>query len=159
MLRNIASIEVQGTLPPDVKERMLKNVPTPPRKRQARTPSDELEGSVIKQVTELLNIHPLIAFAVRQNSGAAGRVDERGHVIPIWFYKIIRQRESFRLPDFWGLLTSGRMFALEAKRVGWKAPGDQREREQAAFLNFLKSFGHIGEFVRSAEEAKTALET
>lgn len=124
-------------------------------KRAASVPSGKvavpLEADVSKAVSQYLSVHPKVKFAVRQNSGAAMMTGKGGAQIPIWFYRFAaRKGVEMRITDFWGLLTDGRCFALEIKRPGWTKPTDQREREQA---NFIEVVG-LGGFVTCVEDVE-----
>jgi hypothetical protein len=102
----------------------------------------------------LLAHHPKVLFAVRQNSG----MSQNASGTPIWFYRWVRSRTKMRVTDFWGLLTDGRMFALEAKNRLWKAPSGEREMEQQAFLTAIREAGGVAGFVTSAEQAQRIIE-
>lgn len=113
-----------------------------------------LEADVSKAVSQYLAVHPKVKFAVRQNSGAAMMTGKGGAQIPIWFYKFAaRKGVEMRITDYWGILTDGRCFALEVKRPGWTKPTDQREREQA---NFIEVVG-LGGFVTCVEDVERIL--
>ena len=116
----------------------------------------DLEGPVIKAVGELLGVHPLILFAVRQNSGALPYHRE-GRAVPVWFYKLARRPEPMTIVDYWGFLKDGRPLALECKRPDWKKPRTEHEDRQQAFLRMIEAIGGIGGFVRSADEANALL--
>ena len=124
------------------------------RKQNKVTPEEDLEAGVISEVGQMLAIHPDVLFAVRQNSGAS--LNENGAYV--WFYRFVTVREKMRMSDYWGMLKSGRMFALECKRRNWKAPSGQREWEQENFINKVKSHKGRAGFVRGAEEAMAVLE-
>jgi len=60
-----------------------------------------------------------------------------------------------RTPDFWGLHKDNfgvRLFAIECKRRNWTKPTDQREHEQAAFLQMVRDAGGVGIFATCAED-------
>lgn len=57
-----------------------------------------------------------------------------------------------------GTRTIARFLALEVKMVGGMGKQVEREAEQAAWLDFVRRMGGIGEFVTSAEEACAILE-
>jgi hypothetical protein len=77
---------------------------------------------------------------------------------PIYFYRWARSRVKMRIVDFWGMLTDGVMFALEAKNRNWKKPSGEREMEQKAFLDTVSSHGGVSGFVTSAEQARVIIE-
>lgn len=127
--------------------------------RAPAKPNDDSEAAVMREVADVIDKHPKILFAVRQNSGAA----TIGNT-PIWFWKWLRRRGvEMTLTDIWGMLTDGRMFAIEGKERNWKhvGTGDTekaiRERRQEAFINVVKSAGGVGGFVTSAEQAMEIL--
>lgn len=122
--------------------------------RSVVNPSDphDLEASVMREVASVLAKHPKVLFAIRQNSGSM-EVESNGNKMPIWFYRWARSRESMTLPDYWGLLTDGRMFALECKRRNWIKPTGEREGKQLAFLLTVRYARGIGEFVTCGEDA------
>lgn len=135
----------------------------PPKKeRVTREPSDDTEAPVLRAVGELLAKHHTVLFAIRQNSGmryseytnAAGEKKESY----TWFYKWARRRsKNMRITDYWGLLTDGRMFAIECKRPSWTKPTDDREREQLEFILTVRYAGGLAGFARSADEAQSIL--
>ena len=130
----------------------------PAPKREHKPSGQPLEADVLRAVGELLAVHPKVLFAVRQNSGALPYKDTRGAMIPVWFYKIVRSREKVRISDYWGLLISGRMFAIECKRPSWIEVRNDREREQEAFLRLITLCHGSAGFARSSEEAKRIIE-
>ena len=127
----------------------------PKRERAAPKPTGvPLEADVSKAVSQYLAMHPKVKFAVRQNSGAATMTGKGGAQIPIWFYRFAaRKGVEMRITDYWGLMTDGRMFAIEVKRPGWSKPTDQREREQA---NFIEVVG-LGGFVTCVDDVERIL--
>lgn len=125
----------------------------PKREIVNHTDKDQLEASVISEVSSLLAKHPKVMFAVRQNSGALNNQNN----VPIYFHNVIREPESMRMSDFWGITTDSRLFAFEAKRRNWTHPTDQRERDQKAFLVMVNACGGIGRFVTCAEDVIEAL--
>lgn len=134
------------------------NRPPPKRERKPNGSSGQpLEADTLRAVSELLATHPKVLFAVRQNSGAMQYQNAGGRSVPVWFYKWTKRAAKMRISDHWGLLTDGRMFALESKRPGWRGPSDLREFEQLEFINTVKAAGGIGGFVTSAEEALALL--
>ena len=125
-------------------------------KREVVNHSDknELEAAVLREVGQLLAIHPQVAFAVRQNSGAAWMRGAGGKDMPVSFYKMVRVPEPMVVTDYWGIMRDGRLLAIECKRRSWTKPTDERERNQAAFLNMVNDFGGIGIFATCAENVE-----
>lgn len=132
-----------------------------PPKREIKNHSDksELEAAVLREVGELLAVHPLVLFAVRQNSGAAYLTGKGGADVPVWFYKFVRSRTPLRISDYWGLLTDGRPFAVECKRRDWKTPSGQREIEQRDFLLTIRGAGGTACFATCADDVVKMLDT
>ena len=128
----------------------------PRAQRQAKDNPDN-ENHVIREVSELLAVHPKVLFAVRQNSGGASYEAKSGKYAPLMFYRILTSQDV-TVTDFWGIMRDGRMLALEAKRRDWKEPKEDREFRQAAFLMLVRNCGGIGAFVRGTDEAKIALD-
>ena len=118
--------------------------------RERAAPRD-LEGPVVKAISELLAVHPKVLFAVRQNSGAAG---EHGH---IHFYRILTHGKEITVVDFWGILRDGRMFACEAKAPGFKGPRTDREMKQFNFLQMVRNSGGVACFADCVDDVLHAL--
>ena len=142
---------------PEPRKRRSKPEPEGVDIDRVHRPQPPLESEVVTAISLLLNLHPKILFAVRQNSGAASYEAASGRYAPVQFYRILRSSENMTVVDFWGLLRSGRMFAIEAKRPGWKGPHGDREHKQAAFLAMVRETGGIGIFATSADEVTNAL--
>lgn len=134
------------------------HIPVKP-KREIVNHSDkhELEASVIADISKLLAHHPKILFACRSNSGAAYMLGRDGKEMPVTFNRIIRSPVQMRISDFWGITKDGRPFAIECKRRNWTKPADQREHEQAAFLQMVRDAGGIGVFATCAEDVMGAI--
>jgi hypothetical protein len=132
-------------------------MPKEKRVRAASVPSDDTEAPVIKAVGELLAAHPLVLFAVRQNSGAMYYENSQRQQVPVWFYRWARSRVKMRITDYWGLLIGGRMLAIECKKPSWTKPTDDREREQQAFIMTVRANGGAGGFATCVEDAERIL--
>ena len=126
----------------------------PKREIVNHSPKDELEASVIADISKLLAHHPKVLFACRSNSGAAYMTGRDGKEMPVTFNRIIRAPFDIRIVDFWGILQDGsfRLFSVECKRRSWTKPTDQREHEQAAFLQMVRDAGGIGIFATCVED-------
>ncbi len=138
----------------DAPSEILNNVPDskPRAERVSR------EGPVVAAISELLAVHPRVLWALRVNSGMASYEAKSGKYAPVHFHKWLRSPMPMRMPDFFGMMEDGRCIALEAKNPQWVKPTDQREREQADFLQLIRAHGGIGEFVRSVDDAQRAIE-
>ncbi len=148
----------------------------PPRHHTRNPPMDgvdidaahkrrDLEGPVVKAIGELLAAHPLVLFAVRQNSGAASYEAKSGHYAPVHFYRILTHGKEITITDFWGILRHedwilppSRLLAIEAKAPGWTKPRTEREFKQANFLALVRNAGGRAGFATSADEAKAIIE-
>jgi len=125
------------------------------RAHTKRMADDDSEASVMREVGELLSVHPKVLFAVRQNSGMAYSESKA----PIYFYRWARSKVKMRISDFWGMLTDGRMLALEVKNRKWTKPSGEREAEQQNFLLTVKYAGGVSGFVTSATQAQSIIES
>lgn len=135
----------------------------------------QLEAPVVAAISGLLALHPRVIWAARFNSGAASFNAANGKYQPIWFHRFLRSPEKMRMPDFFGLYATARTFklrdpmlrteeialyvplAIEAKAPGWTKPRDDREREQAAFLEMIRNCGGVALFATSADQVAEAL--
>ena len=131
----------------------------PTRSAPVKSDPSTLEASVMTELAQVYHTHPNILFAVRQNSGSS----QIGNSY-VWFWKWMRRNSvEMTLVDTWGLLRDGRMFAIEAKRPGWKGVGTGdseqavKERRQQNFINVVKVGGGVGGFVTSGEQALAIL--
>ncbi len=167
---------IPGGLPPDLQAAKDKVMPDAPRERKPRQDTGEtlhrpLEADVIRAVEGLLAVHTRVLWALRMNSGAASYEAASGKFAPVWFHRWVRAPEKCRMSDFLGATLETpfgaspgmsadyrpRILAVECKRPGWSKPTDQREREQAAFLEIVRRNGGIGIFATSAAEVAEAL--
>ena len=130
------------------------NTIAPKRERAAPV---QREAPVVAAIAELLAVHPKVLFAVRQNSGMASYEAKSGRYAPVFFYRIITS-QPVTIPDFWGILRDGRMFACEAKAPGWKHPSGDREMRQAAFLAMVRNCGGVALFAWEASMVADAME-
>ena len=131
------------------------DIGVPEKRAHTKQMSDhDREDSVIRDITALLAVHPKVLMAWRQNSGMP--YNEGG--APVYFYRWVRSKTKMRIVDFIGLLTDGRMFALEAKNRTWTKPSGEREAEQQDFMLSVKyAVGSAG-FCTSAEQAQRIIE-
>lgn len=136
--------------------------PLPPKRAYTkRTADEDLEGSVLKEVGEVLAAHPNVIMCVRQNTGAAQMTGKDGKVYPVWFYRWIRNRAEMTITDYWGFVRVGPTFmpfAIECKRRNWKPNyNDDRENQQRSFIEFMQRVGGRGAFVTCVEQAQEIL--
>jgi hypothetical protein len=115
----------------------------PKRERKATKP---LEKSIQKDVMKLLRKHPKVARVWRQNSMQAKFTDRYGGV------RRVNANTAKGMADIMGVLTNGRMLAIEMKR-----PGDNPERHQQAFLNSINIAGGLAFVARSVADVIEAL--
>jgi hypothetical protein len=99
-----------------------------------------LESDVLPAVLKALRIHPKVAFAWRQNSGAQ-QVD--GRYIQYAFPGC---------SDILGMLKDGRFLAVEVKR-----PGGMPTPAQVQFLAVVEQNGGLGLVARGIEDVMAAL--
>lgn len=131
----------------------LQHAPLKPK--QERAAPRKLEAPVIAAISELLAVHPRVAWAIRLNSGMAYSGD-----VPVWFHKILRPKAAgLRMPDFVGQTTTGATFLFEAKAPGWTKPRNEREKGQEAMLDRASQHGAIVGFVTDAAQVAKALWT
>ena len=127
--------------------------PKPPRKRLPRldAPTEPLERDIQSAIIEALEIHPRVVKVIRTNSGAAAYEGRNGKKYLVHFNSepVVDLHIMLRNPQGWGW--------LEVKRESFKAPRDERELKQAAFLAAVREAGGIGQFVRSVDEALEAI--
>ena len=128
-----------------------------PVKRGPRTEHADLEKHVLAAVGDLLAVHPRVAFAIRQNAGAASYEASTGKFAPVWFHQWIRAPEPMKMADYLGATVEGRLLAIECKRPSWTKPTDDRERKQAAFLALVVKIGGIAGFVTDVAQADALL--
>ena len=121
--------------------------------RQRATP----ESEILSAVTDLLCAHPKVIFVCRQNSGMASYEAKTGRYAPVHFYKILKAPARMTIVDVWGLLTDGRMYAVETKNSAWVRPTNDREERQAAFLAMVRHHGGLALFATDAAQVAEAL--
>jgi hypothetical protein len=116
---------------------------------------EDREDDVVREVGQLLAVHPKILFAWRQNSGSA----ESKSGAPVVFYRFLKGDPSeITLPDFLGVLKDGRLLALEAKNRLWTAPKKPHEKKQLHFILQVKYAGGVSGFCTSAAQAQRIIE-
>lgn len=144
-------------MPPELEApvRVVKPARAAPTKSDPKT----LEASVMLELADIYASHPNILFAVRQTSGGT---KIGNHHVKFWRW-MRRNGVEMTITDTWGMLQDGRMFAIEAKRPGWKGVGTGdseqavKERRQQNFINVVKVGGGVGGFVTSGEQALAIL--
>lgn len=151
---------VRAAIPPERKRRVPKDgINIDAIHGTKRNPPRQLEGPVLTDIGEFLKHHPSVFLALRFNSGAVQRQTFDGDSIPMWFHRWIKRPEKMRIVDFIGWLRDGRSFAIEAKKPTWTRPHDDREREQAIFLESIRKLGGVAGFARSTDEARIIIES
>lgn len=111
--------------------------PSPPRRSRAASVP---EANVLRACLELLQTHPLVAWAYRLNSGTAMMPSGGGRLRPVRFgWK--------GAPDIIGQLRTGHVLAVECKSdVGVLSEHQER------FLAFVSGHGGFAVCVRSSLE-------
>lgn len=149
-------------------EQVRFDIPEAPKPRAPRDPSAEpavpLERDVQAAIIEGLRQHPMVGIVHRMNSGQAVERNADGSNRYIQFSHVYSVRGvRFRATDLDVTLQgpgpwAGKRLVLEVKRSGWKAPRDERERGQEAFIRFVRACGGYGAFVTSWAEVEIELE-
>lgn len=107
-------------------------------------PYEPRESAVLSSILQALNFYPKVAFAHRINSGAYTVGEGAGR-------RFIR----FGFPgcsDILGMMTDGRLLAIEVKRPSGKAT-----EAQAAFLQQVSSHGGVAFVAHGVSELKEYL--
>ncbi len=132
-----------------------------PKQTRAKPGADgrKLESEVQLEIIKYLLQHPAVAMVERINSGAV--YGESGNFIRFHHLmlpkKWIGRFGRLRVVDLNVMMDDGRRLAIECKREGWLKPTDDREKEQANYLAFVKFCGGIGIFATSTEAVSEAL--
>ncbi len=123
-----------------------------------RTDPSELEGAVMKETRSILQDHPQVIVAIRQNTGAAWLPGKNFKDVPVWFYRVEKSPVDITLVDWWGFATWG-LFTIECKRRDWKYTGkDPREVKQHNYLMLCKKYGYRAGFATSGQQVHDILE-
>jgi hypothetical protein len=135
------------------------NAPDRKPKREVINPSDpsQLEAAVMREVAAVIQAHPSVALAWRQNSGSAYMLGAGGKSVPVSFWKPVRGMQGKTLLDFMGMLTNGTLFGIECKRRNWTKPSGSREGEQLEMILRIKYAGGRAGFAVSGEQATEIL--
>ena len=150
-----------------VNEAILNNVAEAKVRGPAKnpTPEHDKEGAVADEVEAMLLAHPLVAFAIRQNSGGTKFTGERGKEYHVAFSRFVKRpaieggKVVMRIPDYWGMLTTGRLYVIETKERGWHiTPSDTRAHQQLAFMRGVIAHGGLAGFATCAEVAQKIVE-
>ncbi len=102
--------------------------------------NDRPEAAALAEVLQVLQHHPLVAWANRQNSGVARRGG-----------RFVR----FGWPgcsDVLGQLKDGRLLAVECK-----APKGKLQADQAEFLSLVRRFGGVAFMARDCRDVRREL--
>lgn len=128
----------------------------PKRQRgPSRASTVPTEAETQRAIIAFLCVHPKVALVIRFNSGAVQ--SDKYYVEFSHIYSRGFNGEKMRLPDIYALLKNGRTLWIEVKREGWTKPKDQREIEQANFLNHIRACGGIGIFATSVADVEAVL--
>lgn len=123
-------------------------------------PPAPLETDIQRAIIEFLLRHPKIGLVERINSGAAVGENSHGKKTFVRFNKIYAH--NLRRVDIDCTLTGpsigGKRFVIEVKRPPWTKPTDQREIEQANYIDLIYSLGGHGMFAVSVEQVAAYLD-
>ena len=133
------------------KQSELRARPRAPPKRLKLTRPAPKETDVLTVVRQALAFDKRVAWVGRFNSGLMWQ-ETAGKRRPVRFHDVPG------LSDLIGQMTDGRLLALEIKRPGWTKPTDERERQQAAFIELVLRHGGVAGFVRSVEDVKKLID-
>jgi len=100
------------------------------------------EGPILRAVLELLQYHPKVAKAWRQNAGGMHVGD-----------RYVQFASELGLPDICGFMKSGRALYIECK-----APGGRLTYHQQRFLEDAQKAGCVAGVARSIEDAQAIVE-
>ena len=134
-------------------------IPPGPVKRVTQPSLIPLERDVQKTIIAGLRLHPDVGLVERVNSGTAVEQNADGSKRYIDFHHVypVAGHPRMRPSDLHVTLRGGRRLAIEVKRPGWKKPTDEREREQAAYLNHIQALGGYGIFATCWEDVALEL--
>jgi hypothetical protein len=110
--------------------------------QQPKRTNDKPEAAALLEVLKALRAHPLVAWAERQNSGAA---------------KVGSRFIRFGWPgcaDVLGQLRDGRFLAVEVK-----SPTGRLRPEQAVFLERINQAGGVGFMARDCRDVMRELQS
>jgi hypothetical protein len=110
--------------------------------QQPKRTNDKPEAAALLEVLKALRAHPLVAWAERQNSGAA---------------KVGSRFIRFGWPgcaDVLGQLCDGRFLAVEVK-----SPTGRLRPEQAVFLERINQAGGVGFMARDCRDVMRELQS
>lgn len=114
-----------------------------------RSEPGDLEAAVMREVAQVIALHPKVLIAYRQNSGQI--TDHTGR--PVVMYRFIKVPTELTLVDFICWMKDGTLTVLEAKRRGWKYTGTHREKLQEACIIAVRGAGGRGGFVTNGQQA------
>lgn len=160
LLRNQATMNMYADLAGKPRVEIPGIPPAPkPRAPRAEPPAVPLERDIQKQIIDGLRMHPLIGMVERVNGGTAIEKNQDGSDRYIKFHHVYPVDGQFlRSVDIHCTLKpSGRRFVIEVKRPGWTKPMDERERNQAAYIQHVRKCGGFGMFATSWDQVSDKL--
>lgn len=141
---------------PNTPKTLLNEIPH----RAARvnhSPAHMLESAVMKEVSEVILLHPKVLWAIRQNTGEADyETFASGHSRRVRFWNWVKRPgpDRYLLADFWMVLKDGRFGLMECKRRDFRmTPSDDRAQRQQKLIDVVKANGGVGGIVTCAEDA------
>jgi hypothetical protein len=116
------------------------------------------EADIQADIITMLRKHPKVAVVERHNSGTQVETGQDGSKRFTKFNQIFKVAGvRMRKADIDCTLINGKRFVVEVKRLPWKAPRDQREREQENYINHVKAATGYGMFATSVAQVEAAL--
>ena len=113
--------------------------------------------SEVQNATVLLASRDYNTELMRNNSGAVTTEDGR-HVRFGLGNDSKRVNKNFKSSDLIGICgDDGKLVAIECKKPGWKYKGDERERAQKNFIDFVLSRKGKAGFSQSIEDSERIL--
>jgi len=128
----------------------------PLKNRKAKTAGIPYESQVQAEIITYLQTRPDVGCIIRFNSGTmreGSRLIRMNTIYLKAWCEQLQENIYARLPDLQAMhKPSGRLIAIEVKRVGWKRPSDVREHQQALYLDHVRRCGGIAGFCKSVAD-------
>lgn len=133
--------------------------PLKPQRAAPKPSGLPLESDIQADIIAFLRNHPKVKLVERHNSGTAVEQNSEGKKRFIRYSTVFKVNgQRMRKSDIDCTLTNGKRFVCEVKRPPWKRPTDQREYEQAAYIEHIKAATGYGLFATSVEQVASYLD-